>query len=144
MLIMESLRVSRGIEIEVNDQGETITVDVDNLNFAKALTDSLNVLKGFEAEVDKVEFKEEKTEDDKLDNLIVGLDKTVELMDRFIQTFDSSFGDGAARKVFGEGVLPSPFAVMEFFDQFKHIIDRRTSEREKWLNNRYKPRKGGR
>jgi hypothetical protein len=141
---MESLRVSRGIEIEVNDNGETIVVDIDNLNFAKSLTDTLNVLKGFEAEVNKVEFKEEKTEEDKVDNMIVGLNKTVELMERFTQTFDGTFGEGASRKVFGEGVLPSPFAVMDFYDQFKRIVDKKTSEREKWLNDRYKPRKGGR
>lgn len=140
---MESLRVSRGIEIEVNDRGETIIVDVDNLNFAKALTDTLNVLKGFGVEAEKVAFKEEKTEDDKMDNLILGLSKTTELMERVTQTFDSTLGEGATRKVFGEGVLPSPFAVMEFFDQFKRIVDKKASERTKWLNDRYKPRKGG-
>lgn len=131
---MESLRVSRGIEIEVNDRGETINVDVDNLNFAKALKEIISIGEEESKRIGEVDVKDD----------IEGMKLTVEVMERMSAKFDETFGTEATRKVFGDGVLPSPLAFIEFFDKLEPIVRKNRTTREKWLNDRYKPRKGGR
>ena len=79
---MESLRVSRGIEIEVNDRGETINVDVDNLNFAKALKDIIAIGEEESKRIEKVEVTDD----------IEGMKLTVEVMEKMSAKFDETFG----------------------------------------------------
>lgn len=130
---MESLRVKRGIEIEVNDLGETINVDIENLNFQKTLNEFAEL---GEAEIGALEGKEINTDAE-------ALEATVAISEKLTRKFDEVFGEGATRKVFGEGVLPTPMAIIDFFDQLEPIVTKHQSERQKWLNTRYNARKGG-
>lgn len=130
---MESLRVKRGIEIEVNDNGETINVDTENLNFQKLLTEFAEL---GETEIGALEGKNIETDAE-------ALSATVEISEKLTSKFDEVFGEGATRKVFGEGVLPTPMAIIDFFDQLEPIVTKHQSERQKWLNTRYNARKGG-
>lgn len=131
---MESLRVKKGIEIEVNDRGETINVDVENLNFQKTLSEFIALA---ESEAQRVEGENPKDE-------IEALNLTVGVVEKMVDKFDETFGEGATRKVFGENVLPSPMAIIDFFDQLEPIVTKHQNARQKWLNDRYNARKGGR
>lgn len=130
---MESLRIKKGIEIEVNDRGETICVDVENLNLSKALKELLEL---GEAEIKDLEGKEIKDD-------FEALSLTADMMEKMVKKFDETFGAEASRKVFGEGVLPTPTAFIDFFDQLEPIVTKHQNARQKWLNDRYKARKGG-
>jgi len=131
---MESLRVKKGIEIEVNDRGETINVDVDNLNLSKALKELLELGEAEANKLEKVEVKDD----------LEALTLTADMMEKMVKKFDETFGVDASRKVFGEGVLPTPTAFIDFFDQLEPIITKHQTQRQKWLNDRYNARKGGR
>lgn len=130
---MESLRVKRGIEIEVNDLGETINVDTENLNFQKTLNEFAEL---GESEIGALEGKKIETDAE-------ALNATVAISEKLTAKFDEVFGEGATRKVFGVGVLPTPMAIIDFFDKLEPIVTKHQSDRQKWLNTRYNARKGG-
>lgn len=130
---MEKIRVNRGITIEVNDLGETIVVDVNNSTFVgrynKLLHDVENVNSSIntEKEVSRDEY----------------IQITIETSEKLVKALDECFGEDTCRKVFGEGVLPDAFSILEFLEQVNPIITQYLDEREKHISSKYAHRTGG-
>lgn len=130
---MESLRVNRGIKIEVNDEGECIFIDTENallgtrLNaLAKRLDDIGNSMEGKEGLSDEEMF-----------NIIVEKEKEV------MAEIDVTFGEDTCRKVFGKDVVPNIDSIMEFLELLKPIIEKHVKNRAETIKKKYAPRKGG-
>ena len=130
---MEKIRVNQGIRIGVNDYGDTILLDVNNTLFAERY---VALLTG-------------------LDNVIESIDEDIELDDKerseyltskmreVMAEIDKFFGDDACTKIFGEGVVPTPYAVLDFCEQLTPIIQKYADKRNKEIITKYKPRTGG-
>ncbi len=133
---MQSLRVARGIEIEVNDQGETIVVNVEDQNFIDRFYGLIGRLDEISKEMDSDAVKglEERKQVQKL------IDCTKELM----ADIDEMFGAECCRKVFGD-IVPSPYLIADFFEQMTPIAEEYMDERQKTISKKYSnARKGAR
>lgn len=131
---MQSIRVKSGIEIEVNDAGETIVAHVEDTMFVNrfyGLLDTFDkISRDFEGESVK-----EMTEREQLQFVI---DKNKQVMEEM----DGLFGENCCRKVFGE-IIPSSYLVADFFDQLIPIFEKYANERQKVISNRYNRRRKG-
>jgi len=131
------IRVTTGIVIDVNDAGETITVNAEDQNF----------LDRFYSLIEKLEELSNKTEEkakEKLSYRDYQVFLKEETMDLMI-SIDELFGYDACRKIFGENVVPGPFAIADFFSQLLPITEEYSNERQKRISEKYsRRRKGGR
>ena len=130
---MEQIRVKRGIEVGVNDNGDSILIDTENTLFTEkyiALMDNVQAI------ADSIDTSVEVT-DAEASKIITG--KMREVMTEI----DKLFGEDACKKIFGEDVVPSPYSIADFFVQMLPIVDKHCKQREKLIADRYQPRKGG-
>lgn len=131
---MESLRVRKTLDIEVNDNGDIITIPVEDVQF----------LDGFYDLVDKFsnkgqEIKAKGTGMNQKEHIQL----LVTVMQDITAEIDNIFGEDCCEKVF-DTTAPSPYAVADFFDQMPPIFDRYTNERQKRIANKYsRERQGG-
>ena len=130
---MEQIRIRRGIEVGVNDKGDSIFIDMESMNF----------IQRYQALVERV--KEISNSIDTTKNLSEneGINLVVEKMKDILEGLDELFGENASNKVFGEGIVPTPMAVIDFFDQISPIVKKYSDEREKKIMEKYVARKGG-
>ena len=133
---MEQIRVSNGITIEVNDNGDTIIMNADDQNFVEK----------FYGLIDKADAisKKLKTEDvQKLSEhkqLKVAIEATRELM----QDIDELFGPDSCKKIFGD-IVPHPYLIADFFEQLKPIVKKHVDARQRKIAEKYNNnRKGSR
>lgn len=132
---MEQIRVNRGIEIGVNDKGESIFVDAENTLWVQKFKNLINNLNEVSKELESVDT-ESMSEDEQLELVI----KT---MRGLMANIDELFGKGACLKVFGD-IVPTPTAVLDFFEQLTPIVEKYSNNRIEKLNAKYsKSRKGG-
>ena len=128
---MEQLRVKKGIEIGVNDNGDTICIDIENTlfvdKFRKMISDIEEIIDGIDT---SVEIPEEK----------LGT-VTRDYMKKICEKLDECLGERCCEKVFG--CIPTIYAVYEFLDLLEPIIIKYTKQREAMITTKYKPRKGG-
>lgn len=128
----QSIRVSRGITVEVNDEGETITIDVEDQMFINRFYDLMNDL---EQAANDVDSDATRSLGDR-ERLKVMIDRTKSIMAHM----DELFGAGCCRKVFGDTV-PSPYRLADFFDQIRPIVEEYMSNRQKEIARKYTNRR---
>lgn len=109
---MESIRIDRGTKtIEVNDQGETITLAVAEARFAR----------DFYALVRMIE-EESKKITEVYNNPMEVIDNVIDLEEKAKEGIDALIGEGTCRKVFGDG-LPALDMIIEFFSQILPFVE---------------------
>lgn len=132
---MNEIRVNSGIVVNVNDNGDTITINVEDQSFIDKLFGFYNRIDSVANEMNTPEM-EGKSEREQLDSVI---EKTKEIM----KDIDGMFGDNACKKVFGD-IIPSPYLIADFLDQLVPIANQYMDERKKKIAERYnRKRKGG-
>lgn len=133
---MEKIRVTTGIEVEVNNHGDTITINAEDQNFSEqfyTLLDSMNKVQEY---VNTDGFKRL----DERKQLGEMISKTKGIM----QEIDNLFGVDTCKKVFGN-IVPSPYVLALFFDQLVPLVNRYANERQQKIAQMYsRNRKGGR
>ena len=130
----KKIRINSGIVIEVNDNGESITMNADDQMFIDKF---MRLIEKLEVLTKQLEGMNEKGEREQLDTLVGGTREIMEDMDRM-------FGENTCKKVFGD-IVPSPYLIGEFFDQLIPIAETYMDERQKEIAKRYsRKRKGGR
>lgn len=124
-----SIRVGRGIEINVNDAGDTICIPVDDMNFIENYN---RVLEAFERVDKELDAKEGTlTQKEELQFII---QKTKEIMNEINNLF---MDEQCCRKVFGD-IVPSPYLLADFFEQLYPYIEKYADERQKKIMEKYK------
>ena len=138
---MNKIRITRNIKrIEVNDNGEFITLDFDDLNLPYRYYGMLKRL-----EKDRVKFAQELQE--KLRDK-TGMDSAEELVNAerelniyFRDAIDEVFGEGTCRKVYGD-ILPSIDMHLQFFDAIRPYFEEEAQRRRQKMN-KYSAKRSG-
>ena len=132
---MNEIRVNSGIIVNVNDNGDTITINVEDQLFIEKFFLAIENFEKIQKEMSAPKWKE-KSEREQLSAMI---DKTKEIMEEI----DDMFGAGACKKVFGD-IIPSVYLISEFFEQLIPIASKYADERQKKIAEKYnRKRKGG-
>lgn len=138
---MEKIRAARNVKkIEVNDEGEFITLDFDDLELPYRY---YGVLKKFEK--DRAKFTNElaqKLKDKPADICTEELVKAErELNVYFRDAVDEVFGEGTCRKVYGD-ILPSIEMHLQFFDALRPYFEEAAKQRQEKMN-KYSAKRSG-
>lgn len=138
---MDKIRIQRNIRrIEVNDDGEFIVLDFDDLNLPYRYYGMLKKL-----EIDRVKFSkrfseslEGKTASECSEELI---EAERELNIYFRDAIDEVFGEGTCRKVYGD-ILPSLEMHLHFFDALRPFFEDELKRRREKMNKYSAKRRG--
>lgn len=124
---MDKFRITRNIRrIEVNDEGECITLDFDDLNLPYRYYD---MVKSFEAKRKAFyeQFSEQlKADDGNTNDALVEAER--KLYSDLRDGIDTVFGKDTCRKVFGD-ILPSLEMYMQFFDALTPYFEEEAQRR---------------
>ena len=130
---MEKIRLTRNIKtIEVNDAGETITLDFDDLNFPYRYYGMVKKL-----EQERKRFNEELAEKlkgkspDEIADEMIDVERRINIC--FRDAVDEVFGEGTCRKVYGD-ILPSLEMHFQFFDALKPFFEEEMKRRQQKMN----------
>lgn len=126
------INVTRGLTVEVNDAGETITIDVEDQLFIDRFYRLMDDLEQAARDVDSDTTR--KLGDRERLNLMIERTKSI------MTHMDELFGAGCCRKVFGDTV-PSPYRLADFFDQIRPITEKFMSDRQKEIARKYTNRR---
>lgn len=126
---MNIIRVSSGIEIEVNDVGETIVIPVEDMNFIDKYNRLIETFERISTEIQEKEGTLTAGEELKLI-----ISKIKEIMDEINALF---MDEQCCKKVFGD-IIPSPYVVADFFEQLYPYVEKYTDERHKKIMAKYK------
>ncbi len=125
---MNQIRVNSGITVEVNDLGETITINTDDQSFINRFYGIIQKLEDVKAKVNGADLQHMEQKE-QLEYLIA---QTKDIMD----SIDEVFGAGACKKVFGD-IVPTPFLIADFFEQMVPIVEQYTKKRKSMISARY-------
>ena len=128
----KKIRVSTGVTIEVNDNGDTIVARIDDTLFVNGFYDLLESMEKKQKEIEKMDTNPAYSDDRK--KLEFVKEKITEIMEEI----DKLFGADACKKVFC-GAIPSAYAIADFFDQLVPIFNEYADARQKKIaekNNR--------
>lgn len=136
---MEKLRRSSDsiIKIEVNDEGDIITINLSDREFPNRF------YKLYENTVNHVAEFEGRKED--FDNLTVEeqLNVDIEMHKAIMVDIDNVFGVGTCKKVFGD-IVPDVVEITDFFEQIIPILRKYGQQRQNRISQKYSAgRKGG-
>lgn len=131
---MNKIRVDRGLEIEVNDAGETICIPMDDMMFVANFNDLIETFDEVEKELEEKEGK--LTEKEEL-RLIV--DKTKTIMDKINTLFHD---EKCCIKVFGD-IVPAPWLLADFFEQLLPYVKQHSDARQKTILSKYSNKRRG-
>lgn len=138
---MEKIRLQRNVKrIEVNDSGEFIELDFDDLNLPYRY---YAMVRKFEK--DRADFAAELAEkmegsspEDTADDLI---DAERRLNIYLRDAVDKVFGAGTCRKVYGD-ILPSVEMHLQFFDALRPYFEEEAKRRQQKMNKYRADRSG--
>lgn len=106
-IIMNQIRINKGIEIEVNDKGETITLATNDIDFLYKVNETAVEIEKIVKECTLKEKAIQKKTPSKEIGYLTDID--YELRKLYKKTFanmrkamDGVLGDGACRKIFGD------------------------------------------
>ena len=138
---MEKIRIQRNVKrIEVNDNGEFITLDFDDLNLPYRY---YGMLKKFEK--DRAKFANDLAQKLKGKPADICTEELVkaerDLNIYFRDAVDEVFGEGTCRKVYGD-ILPSFEMHMQFFDLLRPYFEEEGKRRQERMN-KYSARRMG-
>lgn len=130
---MDKIRIQRNVKrIEVNDNGDILELDFDDLNLPYAF---YGMIKKFES--DRVKFTKELAEKIKGKSGEETADEFVkaerELNIYMRDAIDKVFGEGTCRKVYGD-ILPSVEMHMQFFDALRPYFEEEAKRRQEKMN----------
>ena len=138
---MQCIRITRNIKrIEVNDQGECIVLDFDDLNLPYRYYNMLRKM-----EQDRIKFNEELAEklkgktDEEATAELIEAERRLNIY--FRDAVDEVFGEGTCRKVYGD-ILPSIEMHMQLFDELRPYFEEEAKRRREKMN-RYSARRTG-
>lgn len=129
---IEKIRVNSGIKIEVNDDGDTITIPVEDMMF----------MDGFYGMIDKFTDASTRLSNLQTDDTREQLSAVIEECKMVTQEIDTLFGADCCKKVFGD-IVPSPYVVMDFFDKIVPIIGKYANERQDRIAQKYNRNRQG-
>lgn len=119
---MESIRVNNGVKvIEVNDEGEAISLPLSDDRFVR---DFYNLANSIKQKSESIAAKKD---------VLEALDETVAVDEQVRDEVDKLIGADTCRKVFGS-ILPSLDMFTDFFMQLLPIIDAHTKKRVENMN----------
>lgn len=138
---MEKIRIQRNVkQIEVNDNGDFITLDFDDLNLPYRYYGMLKKL-----EKDRARLTNELAEKLKGKPADICTDELVnaerELNIYFRDAVDEVFGEGTCRKVYGD-ILPSLEMHMQFFDLIRPYFEEEAARRQQRMS-KYSAKRSG-
>ncbi len=138
---MDKIRIQRNIRrIEVNDNGECIVLDFDDLNLPYRFYGMLKKL-----ETDRVKFSKRFSESLKGKTAAECSDEFVaaerELNIYFRDAIDEVFGEGTCRKVYGD-ILPSLEMHLQFFDALRPYFEEELKRRQQKMDKYSAKRRG--
>ena len=138
---MQCIRITRNIKrIEVNDQGECIVLDFDDLNLPYRYYNMLRKM-----EQDRIKFNEELAEklkgktDEEATAELIEAERRLNIY--FRDAVDEVFGEGTCRKVYGD-ILPSIDMHMQLFDELRPYFEEEAKRRREKMN-KYSARRTG-
>ncbi len=133
---MEKISLKRGITVEVNDNGDTIELNLEDQKLVDRFYQLIGKLDEVKKNVNEANVRQI-SDRDKLQYMIGQIEE-------IMTGIDGIFGAGCCRKVFGD-IVPNPYLIAEFFEQMIPIIEKYMQERKKKINEKYsRQRKGGR
>lgn len=131
---MNSIRVNRGIEIEVNDSGETISIPMDDMMFVENFNNLIDTFDKTEKEIEEKTGLLSPKEELKF---IIG--KTREIMDEINNLFRD---EKCCIKVFGD-IVPAPWLLADFFEKLLPFIKQHSDARQKAILSKYNNKRRG-
>lgn len=131
---MEKFRLKTYVQVEVNDNGDTIKVYVADMDYKRRFN---SVLQEFN-EISETLYSDEilKLSDEERTQYMIDKMKNV------VRKIDDIFGKDCCRKVFGD-IIPSPDYVADFFKEIAKVIQKYDLERKKELAMRYSESRKG-
>lgn len=144
---IDSIRVDTGVKkIEVNDEGETISLNFADQSFPAryfAMVDEFKARQeAFEKEaaaLDRAYEEQQLSEYERSRQVAVFSLKVHEF---FKDRVDGLFGEGTCRKVFGD-IVPSVDLYVDFINQLAPYFEKYSKERQKKLMQKYNPKRKG-
>lgn len=128
------IRVNSGIVIEVNDNGDTITVNGEDQR----------VIEKFMELIENMDKLTEELSDLKTENAREQIKMLIEKTKGIMSGIDDLFGEDTCKKVFGD-IVPQPHLIADFFEQLMPIVKQYMDDRQKKIAEKYnRGRKGGR
>lgn len=129
---MEKIRITRNVKrIEVNDAGEYIELDFDDLNLPYRYYDMLKQLKAKRMEINKrLEAFKDKTDSERAAEL-VEVERETNIY--FRDAIDKVFGEGTCRKLYGD-ILPTLELHLQFFDLIAPYFAAEAENRRRKMN----------
>lgn len=122
------ISVNTGIKIEVNDSGDCIVARVDDQGFLDRFYAVAESLEQMSKELESEEMRKKNTKE----RLSVQTEKTKIIMSEI----DGVFGADTCKKVFGD-IVPTGYALADFFDQLIPIFKEYADERQKLIASKY-------
>ena len=130
----KKLHVNTGVKIEVNDEGDVIVARLNDNQFIERFYD---IVETMEKVSEYMESEEMKNKDGRAQLDVVN-EKTRDIM----SDIDGLFGTDSCKKVFGD-IIPSAYALADFFDQLIPIFEEYSNEKQKSIEAKYnRARKG--
>ncbi len=132
---MEEIKLCSGIQVKVNDKGETITLNVEDQQFTENFYQLVDMMEQTEAHMgsDAVKAMSEHEQ----------LKEMIQETRKIMAEIDHIFGENACRKVFGD-IVPNMYLIADFFHKIEPIANKYMSKRREEINSRYnRDRKGG-
>lgn len=122
----ETLRINvDNVVLEVNDNGETITLPLGDERFTKKLY----------AYVDAMQQNAKKIEESRSSGSIIDIiDADIGFHQSLRDEFDTVFGKGAYTKVYGEDILVGVEYILQFIDQIMPYIEKHNNKRVERLS----------
>ena len=138
---MEHIRIHRNIKrIEVNDNGEYIELDFDDLDLPYRYYGMLKRMgKDREEFLHKLSDSLKGKTDDEAKDIMVDAERELNIY--FRDMVDDVFGEGTCRKCYGD-ILPSYELHMQLFDALKPFFEAE-AERRRVKMDRYSARRTG-
>lgn len=138
---MEKIRAVRNVKkIEVNDNGEFIMLDFDDLELPYRYYSMIKKI-----EKDRTKFAKELAERLKKEHAGVCAEELVkaehEMNVYFRDAVDEVFGKGTCRKVYGD-ILPSLEMHLQFFDALRPYFEEESKRRQEKMNKYSAKRRG--
>ncbi len=130
---MEKIRVQKHLEVEVNDNGDTIRLRIEDPDF---ITNFYGVIDVFERVANDIESIPKDM--DFIERVKTVKTKIIEI----VTAIDGIFGDGSCAKIF-EGHTPSIYEISELFECLFPIIEKYATDREKEILKKYNTNRKG-
>lgn len=125
---MKEIKIQTGIEVKVNNAGDTITLHVDDQLFIERFYKLIETISSAREKVKECISKN--TDKKEI------MEYTTEQMLSVKEEIDKVFGENCCKKVFGD-IVPSPRVVSEFFEQLVPIINDYNGMKYEKVNARY-------